>query len=637
MAVRYRLVPVLQEGGPRVVVRPVPDEVHRCGLPLFAAHEAARQLARYRCVGGLFRGGLAGWVARARTRWLTRRLLRGLGYGRGDLYVDWPEGAGGGPAASPRQQADQWAEASVEAVVDQVAEALTGRLYLEDELVQWARRHGLSAQAVVMAAEALVAEGKACRWPAVELQGGRPLCRRCGARQAVVREACVRCGCRACPRCLTCAAMGFATGCQALYAMPAGRAREPSFQPPNAPYSLGRAQQSLAARLVQLVDRHLQEIPPGSGRDGRPGEDPFANLPHGCLVWAVTGAGKTEVALQAVARALQLGWPVAFAVPRRDVAQEVARRARQWLGDGVELRMGRAAPQGRPVPGVAAPAEEGSPEAARTQGTGVEPGRLVVATTHQLLRFYRAFGLVVLDEADAYPFRDNPVLEQAALRALQPGGLLVVMTATPGRLWLARARRAGWPVLVLPARFHGHPLPVPEVWVHREMAAWQREPDRPDRVPARIREWLQARDPGRRLLVFAPTVGLAEAVGRALRVPVCHSRHPDRARTVQAFLQGRMPVLVSSPLLERGLTFPGVDVLVVFADWEGIFDEAALVQMAGRCGRSPQDPAGRVLLAASRFSHAMRAACRHLASMNRQAQQLGFLRDASRGQGAEVV
>lgn len=41
------------------------------------------------------------------------------------------------------------------------------------------------------------------------------------------------------------------------------------------------------------------------------------------------------------------------------------------------------------------------------------------------------------------------------------------------------------------------------------------------------------------------------------------------------------------------MTFPSIDVAVIGADHE-VFDEAALIQIAGRAGRSADDPDGDV-------------------------------------------
>ncbi len=47
--------------------------------------------------------------------------------------------------------------------------------------------------------------------------------------------------------------------------------------------------------------------------------------------------------------------------------------------------------------------------------------------------------------------------------------------------------------------------------------------------------------------------------------------------------------LITTTILERGVTFPGIDVIVLKADDE-IFSAAALVQIAGRVGRNSDRP-----------------------------------------------
>ena len=45
-----------------------------------------------------------------------------------------------------------------------------------------------------------------------------------------------------------------------------------------------------------------------------------------------------------------------------------------------------------------------------------QKGSLVVATTHQALRFYQRFDLVILDEVDAYPYQGSEILRYAIQR-----------------------------------------------------------------------------------------------------------------------------------------------------------------------------------------------------------------------------
>ena len=79
-----------------------------------------------------------------------------------------------------------------------------------------------------------------------------------------------------------------------------------------------------------------------------------------------------------------------------------------------------------------------------------------------------------------------------------------------------------------------------------------------------------------------------------MRCSVCTSKSPDRDAIIEKFRKKKRGVLVATTVLERGVTIKDVDVCVWNAD-SRIFDEAGLIQMAGRAGRNFQNPYGDVL------------------------------------------
>lgn len=613
---RYAVLASWSGSGPRALVLPVallPGELRGrvAPLPLYAARwvEASLEAARASAPGGAA-GALTRW------RW-ERRLRRGLeAMGLPSQGLLWCEPSS---LEAARQAAAEGREQAV-------ARAMQGRLLLGSELARALGRPGQEPEPLLAQAEAWAAAGVARREAAVEIDAQGAVCRRCGARAGIYAEACSRCGSPFCPRCSRCAAMGLARGCEPLYAVeapllaapspgePAAEDRGWSLDPAMAG-GLSAAQRRAFDTLREQVARRLGASAVGTARGGLQGGQRAAAA--GCVVWAVTGAGKTEVAFGAAEVALQMGGRVLFAAPRREIAAQVAARAaRAFEGRPVRLLIGRP-------PGGGA---QGAPACGGLAGAD---SALVVATTHQALRFYHAFSLVVLDEFDAFPYAGSDMLALAVDRAAHPDGFRVVMSATPGQDRLERARRAGWPVVHVPARHHGHPLPVPRIRVDPSMRRWEQAPSDPARVPAFVREWLESRAPATRALLFCPTVSLAEAVASAMGLPVCHSAHPARERTLACFAASRDGVLVSTTLLERGVTFPGLDVLVLFADHPTVFDEATLVQMAGRAGRAAERPDGRVLFAAATCSRAMEGAVRAIQEMNRLAAREGLLREGS--------
>lgn len=103
------------------------------------------------------------------------------------------------------------------------------------------------------------------------------------------------------------------------------------------------------------------------------------------------------------------------------------------------------------------------------------------------------------------------------------------------------------------------------------------------------------------------------------------SQDPARAEKVLEFRNRAISLLVTTTILERGVTVPRSDVFILDAD-SGLFDEAALVQMAGRAGRSADDPAGQVIFASAEWSRSQRAAISQIRRMNAIARRQGYLR-----------
>jgi competence protein ComFA len=96
---------------------------------------------------------------------------------------------------------------------------------------------------------------------------------------------------------------------------------------------------------------------------------------------------------------------------------------------------------------------------------------------------------------------------------------------------------------------------------------------------------------------------------------------------VEDFRCGRLDVLVTTTVLERGVNFPGIGVMVLYAD-HSVFSASALVQIAGRVGRSAETPTGPVLFFAARPAAALREAAAMIAELNKQARERGLLSSA---------
>lgn len=562
--------------------------------------------------------------------------------------------------------------------LDVVFGLVEGRLLAELEVLQILERRGVETDSPVEdCLTALTLEGRTGRRPGLErtVFGGWR-CLRCGETDDISVSDCAACGEPFCAECDACRGLGVVRSCTLLYS---GVSEGPSEAVTTAEGEAGATISYVShpltkaqGRAANLLERFVL------GETG--GE---------ALVWAVCGAGKTELCFPAVARILRAGGRVLFAIPRRDIVREL----------GVRLR--------NAFPKTAVQVLHGGDGRIELERLG--PGTLTVATTHQVLRFESAFDLVIVDEVDAFPYRTSPMLQRAVLRAKAPGGRIVYMSATPTRSLLNRARDGKVHLITVPARHHGHPLPVPRL--HRDATlGWNvggadapdtpldtsldtpldipldtsrdteahhdarsdaasdsglgvlsvLEPDfidgpdrafpsevgrtfhkvlatatgqRPPRILLRLIDDSLQSEPPARVIVFAPDVAKTEALGRRLAeayrgsrtVLWSHSRDPDRDKKLDALRHGRCDVFVATTILERGVTVPDVDVIVMYADEERVFSEATLVQMAGRVGRSTERPKGRVHFVGRRISPEMRRAVQQIEGMNAEASALGLL------------
>ncbi|WP_116278669.1 DEAD/DEAH box helicase [Virgibacillus dokdonensis] len=321
------------------------------------------------------------------------------------------------------------------------------------------------------------------------------------------------------------------------------------------------------------------------------------------LVWAVCGSGKTEMLFAGIEGALRQGMRICLATPRVDVVRELLPRIQQAFST-------------IPIQALYGGSEE-------KRGTS----QIIIASTHQLLRFEHAFDVVIIDELDAFPYHADTSLAFATERALKPSGTMIYLTATPRR---KERRKLQWNQLkhvFVPTRYHGYPLPVPQMCMcfslHKQLQKGT--------VPRAFIRWLcQRENKQRQLLIFLPTISLTEKVASqiytilfnhkiikdASEITSVHASDPERERKISQFRNKRLLVLVTTTILERGVTFPSVDVAIIDAG-HSVFDEAALVQIAGRAGRSAEDPDGEVVFFHDGKTNAMVRAIRLIKRMNR--------------------
>lgn len=311
------------------------------------------------------------------------------------------------------------------------------------------------------------------------------------------------------------------------------------------------------------------------------------------LIYAVCGSGKTEILFPPIHHLLQQGMRVCIAAPRVDVILELEPRLRSaFPKTEIEALYGGATPT-------------------------MKASQLVLATTHQLYRFMHAFDAIFVDEADAFPYKADKTLQRAVRKAAKRQSPIHYVTATPSDQLLADMKKTGV-VSIINRRYHGHPLPTPTY-----EPLWKYDTSiQKGKLPPKLENWTTKRlSKNEPFLIFFHHIALMEKAEPLFQlihpgIRSVHAAHPDRKESVQALRDNEIPGLLTTTILERGITIPNVQVAVVGAE-QGIFDKGALIQIGGRVGRSAAYPSGDFILFHNGITYAMDEAKNEITKLNK--------------------
>lgn len=172
---------------------------------------------------------------------------------------------------------------------------------------------------------------------------------------------------------------------------------------------------------------------------------------------------------------------------------------------------------------------------------------------------------------------------------------------------------------------YGHLLPEVKV---RLAFGWRRRLERHQLPPQVIQQLQKTLKEGHRFLLFVPHIADLALVKATLqhsfttfRFATVHASDPQRLEKVQKMRDGDYDFLVTTSILERGVTFPEIDVYVLGAD-DPVFSSSALVQIAGRAGRAQSRPTGRVVFWINCNCHQINQAVSQVKYLNQKGQRL---------------
>ena len=296
------------------------------------------------------------------------------------------------------------------------------------------------------------------------------------------------------------------------------------------------------------------------------------------LLHCVCGAGKTEIAVEAISRYLSRGKKVAYAISRKEVVIELAQRFSAIFAKA---------------------------EVVAVYGGHHEriTGDLIVCTCHQLYRYYRTFDLLILDEVDAFPLKGDETLMNIALLSCR--GQIIFSTATVDADLKKILDRRVYKIVRLYQRPSGRKLPVPEVRYVPGILSFFSLID------------LMRRMDGPCILFVSSRKRCKDLYHLLLPFFSCTYVYSDlekREENIKAFREGKFRFIISTTVLERGITIPDVSVIILMEN--GIFDESSLIQMLGRVDRGMDVSEGKAFILTKKNTTALKKAMRYLKEVN---------------------
>lgn len=480
---------------------------------------------------------------------------------------------------------------SLQRYEDVLEDVLAGRIYYQSEIERRLKERGIELDNLEILLHLFTLKGQVQRMPSMRMEGRETLvCSRCGHQERVKKTYC-SVGKRECYLCEGCLMMGQSRPCEALYAAPGRPRKEENYV------------RSVRLNLDISFSLPQYEAFEALARFAR--KDSLSEA----MVWAACGAARPEVVYGAIREVLKRGGRVLFGIPRRELMEEMNYRLTQAF------------------PGVTVAGVRG--RVARV----VKDPDIVLASPYHAVKYYRSFDLVILDEAEAFPFRACDLLVNSLRRARKPDGKYIYVTSTPDPATYARAQRGEVKVVMIPLRVHGVPLPVPKVIVEKDI---QGERKIPDSLFGLVRETLE--EDQAQVLVVVPDHETSVRIGGFLRDRFAELDYgyPERLlmstgfgdeeqqRKVNSWIRGEFPILVTTNLTRRGDVAPNANVIVVYAD-SPTFDEGALLQLAGRVGWSESYPTGKVWFITSRVTRQIEGAIRKINLLNEEAEKKGLL------------
>jgi primosomal protein N' (replication factor Y) len=196
------------------------------------------------------------------------------------------------------------------------------------------------------------------------------------------------------------------------------------------------------------------------------------------LLHGVTGSGKTEVYLQSIAHALELGLSSIILVPEISLTPQIVARFKARFGDKIAVLHSRLL---------------GSKRIAEWKRISSGAAQIVIGARSAIFAPVKNFGLVVVDEEHETSYKQEDVprynaRDVAIKRAGLSGAVVILGSATPSLESFYAAKNGKFTLIELPERIDSRLLPAVDIVDMRE------EMTRAKKIPIfseKLREWIE--------------------------------------------------------------------------------------------------------------------------------------------------
>lgn len=296
------------------------------------------------------------------------------------------------------------------------------------------------------------------------------------------------------------------------------------------------------------------------------------------LLHCVCGAGKTEITVASISDYLFRGLKVCYAIARKEVVIELSQRFKKIFSNA-------------------------SVVAVYGGHHDVVTGDLIVCTTHQLFRYYKTFDLLILDEVDAYPLKGNDVLMNIAINSVV--GRIIYSTATIDKSLVNIISKRNYQTVELNVRPSGKPLIVPKVvYLNKLMHIF---------YLAHILHNMT-----NQCIIFVPSISMCKSLykifSKLFSCTYVYANYDKRNKNINDFKMKKYKFIFATSVLERGVTIKNINVVIL--NFGKIFDEANLIQMLGRVGRSIDNPYGQAYILSDHFDRNVSNTIKYLRYVN---------------------